>query len=282
MAIMSNAPTPIDLAELVSMGRQFWATEGGRAVRRAERACLGPMTERWAGVHGLEMSLGAPIVDMSTIPHLIRWSPTRKCAESSSTLVCHPDALPLPNGCLDLVVLHHVLEVMPEPHHVLQEAARVTAPGGRLIIVSWSPLSPAGMTRCLPGRRQRLPGQGSWRRPGRLRDWLAFVEFEIERLDYCGFHLPGMAPRNALLETLGRRHNLPMGDSYIIQARSCSRLARHQPQRPLFGAVVGATRLGGVGLDSRSRDAAARTNQGRTASVAQEAANEDVGCRCCK
>ncbi|WP_445462481.1 class I SAM-dependent methyltransferase [Halomonas sp. V046] len=247
---MSNEPEPMQLARLMRHGRKFWASDAGQAMRRAERACLGPLGERWFGAHGLEMSLGDPLVaDMCHIRHLMRWAPTRELAESSSTLVCPSESLPLPAGVLDLVVLHHMLEVVQNPHQLLQEAARVTAAQGRLIIVGWSPVSAAGMMRLGPGHRQRLPGQGHWRTAGRLKDWLEFVEFEIERLDYCGFHLPGMAPRNALLETLGRRHNLPLGDGYIIQARCRSQLACHQTKRPLFGTPLGTSSLGATRLD---------------------------------
>lgn len=241
---MSNASVTIDMASLVPLARRFWAGEAGQALHRAERACLGPHAERWVGVHGLEMSLGESIVDMSRVRHVMRWAPTRELAESSSTIVCRPDHLPLPNGALDLVVVHHMLEVVDCPHQLLQEVARVISGEGRLIILGWSPLSAGGLARFRPGGRQTMPGIGHWRSVRRMRDWLSFVEFEIERLDYCGFHLPGMIPHNALLETLGRRYNLPLGACWIIQARCRSRLACHQPQRPLFGAALGVSRLG--------------------------------------
>lgn len=250
---MSNVSKMMDTVSLVPRARRFWADDFGRALYLAERACLGPQAERWSGVHGLEISLAESIVDMSSVRHLMRWAPTHELAESSSTIVCHPDRLPLPDGALDLVVLHHVLEVVDCPHQLLQEAARITAADGRLIILGWSPLSAVGLTRCLPEARKVLPGLGQWRSARRMRDWLSFVEFEIERLDYCGFHLPSLAPHNALLETIGRRHNLPLGDSYIIQARSRSQLARRQPQRPLFGSAVGAGTLGATRVDPTSQ-----------------------------
>lgn len=44
-------------------------------------------------------------------------------------------ALPLPDRGFDLVVLHMVLHFAADPAKVLEEAARVLAPGGRLLIV---------------------------------------------------------------------------------------------------------------------------------------------------
>ncbi|MFO7647832.1 MULTISPECIES: methyltransferase domain-containing protein [Halomonas] len=246
---MSTSPTAHALAGLVRDGRHFWASPGGQAVRQAERACLGPVCERLFGAHSLELGMATSLADMCPVRHAMRWAPTRELAEHPSTLVCPPDALPLPDDCLNLVVVHHLLEVVPDPHHMLQEAARVTADGGFLIIFGWMPLSSAALARAWPPCRRRLPWRGHWRTPARLRDWLAFVDFEIERVDYCGFHLPGSLPRNAMLETLGRRHNLPLGDSYMIQARRRPQLV--QPQgtrlsfaRPFGGSALGATRLG--------------------------------------
>jgi ArsR family transcriptional regulator len=44
-------------------------------------------------------------------------------------------ALPLPDGAFDLVLLHMVLHYADTPAQALAEAARVLAPGGRLIVV---------------------------------------------------------------------------------------------------------------------------------------------------
>jgi ubiquinone/menaquinone biosynthesis C-methylase UbiE len=43
-------------------------------------------------------------------------------------------ALDLPDGCFDAVLLHMVLEVIPDPVRCLREAARVLRPGGRLTV----------------------------------------------------------------------------------------------------------------------------------------------------
>lgn len=45
----------------------------------------------------------------------------------------------LPSGEADLVVVHQVLHYLTEPAAALKEAARITAPGGKLIIVDFAP-----------------------------------------------------------------------------------------------------------------------------------------------
>ncbi|WP_304525575.1 class I SAM-dependent methyltransferase [Halomonas sp. I5-271120] len=241
---MSNSPDPILLAQMVRDARRYWSTEDGRAHWAAERACLGPVCERLFGAHSLELGMAPRLTDMCPINHAMQWSPTRELAEHPSTLVCTPNQLPLPDESLSLVVIHHLLEVVDEPHHVLQEAARVTADDGRLLIFGWSPQGVSGWSRLLPKRRRRLPWCGHWRTTGRLKDWLAFVDFEIERVDYCGFHWPGGAPRNAGLEALGRRYNLPLGDTFMIRARRRSQQATVQRPRLTLGSSLGAAGMG--------------------------------------
>lgn len=48
-------------------------------------------------------------------------------------------ALALKDGSVDAVVMHQVLHYLTEPAHALREAARVLAPGGRLLIVDFAP-----------------------------------------------------------------------------------------------------------------------------------------------
>nr|WP_299241538.1 methyltransferase domain-containing protein [uncultured Halomonas sp.] len=216
---MSNSNMTISLSQLVGRGRLYWSSAAGRAHWQAERACIGPMCERLFGAHGLHLGMAPPLTDMCPIRHTLTWSPTRELAENDACLVCDPTRLPLPDDSLSLVVLHHMLEVAPEPHRLLQEATRVLADNGCLIIFGWFPLGLEGMHRLWPRSRTGMPRCGRWRTPGRLNDWLAFVDFEIERVDYCGFRLPGRPPGNAKLESLGRRYNLPLSDAYMIRAR---------------------------------------------------------------
>jgi ArsR family transcriptional regulator len=48
-------------------------------------------------------------------------------------------ALGLPDGVADAVVMHQVLHFLSEPALAIREAARVLAPGGRLLVVDFAP-----------------------------------------------------------------------------------------------------------------------------------------------
>ena len=45
----------------------------------------------------------------------------------------------LPEACADLVVVHQVLHYLTDPAAAVREAARIVAPGGKLIIVDFAP-----------------------------------------------------------------------------------------------------------------------------------------------
>ncbi|MHB0775333.1 methyltransferase domain-containing protein [Halomonas sp. WWR20] len=251
----------MSLAQAVQEGRRFWASAAGQALWQAERACLGPVCEALFGQHSLQLGMAPRLTDMCPIRHALAWAPTRDLAEDSSSLVCMPDSLPLPDDSLDLVVIHHLLETVPEAHHVIREATRVIHDDGRLVILGWHPFGIEGLSRMWPARRRQNPWRGQWRSSARLRDWLTFVDFEIERVDYCGFRMPGGATRNQHLETLGRRYNLPLGGTYLIVARR--KTIRVQPIRPEFSSrpLLAGSWLGHSPLHSCERPSAPRPYQ---------------------
>ena len=47
--------------------------------------------------------------------------------------------LPLADQAADAVVMHQVLHFLSDPQRAVREAARVLAPGGRLLIVDFAP-----------------------------------------------------------------------------------------------------------------------------------------------
>jgi ubiquinone/menaquinone biosynthesis C-methylase UbiE len=48
-------------------------------------------------------------------------------------------ALPLADGAADVAIIHHVLHFAQQPGAAITEAARVLAPGGRLLIADFAP-----------------------------------------------------------------------------------------------------------------------------------------------
>ncbi|KPQ23437.1 MAG: Methylase involved in ubiquinone/menaquinone biosynthesis [Halomonas sp. HL-48] len=244
---MSNSTAAETLAEKLYASRAYWASEVGKSLWESQRACLGPLVDSRSGGHSLEIGMGPAMMSMSGIAHTIQWSPTRTSAPHEQTLVCPADRLALPDRCLDVVVLHHWLEQMPDAHHVLQEATRVVSDSGILVLFGFNPLGISGLMKQWRKRQGQYPWNGQWRTANRMDDWLAFVDFEVERVDYCCFRSwpGGRCVEN--WESLGRRYNCPLGESYMVVAKRRQRRAPMQRikfglKTPVAANSFGATR----------------------------------------
>jgi SAM-dependent methyltransferase len=64
----------------------------------------------------------------------IDWEHSPHEGASAVDLVASADAIPLPEGSFDAVLLNQVLEHVPNPAHVLAELLRILRPGGHLFV----------------------------------------------------------------------------------------------------------------------------------------------------
>lgn len=107
-----------------------------------------------------------------------------------SVVQCQYDELPFANGSLDGVVLHHALDTAADPRSVLREATRVLAPGGRLIIVAFNPLSIWGLRRLYASMVPDVFRGMHMIAPFRLADWLLLLGFDLQAPpSYCLYGL---------------------------------------------------------------------------------------------
>ena len=244
---MSNSTAAETLAQKLNASRAYWVSEAGKSLWESQRACLGPLVDSRSGGHSLEIGMGPAMMSMSGIAHTIQWSPTRNSAPHEQTLVCPAERLALPDRCLDVVVLHHWLEQMPDAHHVLQEATRVTSDSGILVLFGFNPVGISGLMKQWRKRQGQYPWNGQWRTANRMDDWLAFVDFEVERVDYCCFRSWPGGRCVEHWESLGRRYNCPLGESYMVVAKRRQRRAPMQRikfglKTPAAANSLGATR----------------------------------------
>lgn len=204
--------------------RSFYATPLGRAARRF----VGRMVrDRWpscAGFSMLGVGYATPYLGwfrdeavrvlafMPAEQGVVNWP---EQTVSSSALV-DVTMMPLPDGCMDRVLVAHALEVCESPRELLAEIWRILTPGGRMLLV-------APNRRGLWARRETTPfSQGQPYSRGQLRDLLRATlfspAFEAEALYVPPFERQLFLGSAAAFERFGGRFALPGGGVHVIEA----------------------------------------------------------------
>ena len=157
----------------------------GQRVLRAESALAGPVLDDVFGFELLQVgSWGAegPLLRAARTQHTTVLAPW---PDPGVTLCAALDALPFPADCIDAVLLPHTLEWVEDPYAVLREAERVLCADGCLLICGFNPWSSWGLRRAF-GRVLRRPsfppGTRRLLSERRLRDWVALLGFDVERV----------------------------------------------------------------------------------------------------
>lgn len=214
----------------------YWHTSVGQHIWQRESQRLSRMVT-YKGGRLLEMSAAASLSALFAPRQHFRWAPSSRTQSLwDGNYIADGRAQPFDDCYFDAVVLHHVLDCVPQPHHWLSEAARITADTGRLYIVCWNPWQPRW-----PDRHHRHPAV---RRLSirQLKDWLAFVDLEIEQVHYCAF-TTARTRLASWAERIGTACEVPIAGSYIVSARRqkqyvvpATKRLRHR-QRLALGAL---------------------------------------------
>jgi SAM-dependent methyltransferase len=107
-----------------------------------------------------------------------------------------PENLPFEPESLDMVLMHHTLDICDDPYQVVREGAMALKPGGLLIVLGFNPYSIWGLRALLQGRHGRANIWSSrFIRSGRVEDWMHLLNFELERHERHVFTLPYIRPR---------------------------------------------------------------------------------------
>jgi len=185
------------------------------------------------GFHALQLGLPAlQGLRGNRMPH--RWLALGEgepaCAQAPVALLAAAEALPFAEASVDLVLMPHTLEQSPDPHAALREVQRVLVPEGRVLISGLNPWSLWGLRQRRDRLYQRygaggqlfLPEQGEFIAPGRLRDWLRLLGFELESVSYGCFRpavrSAAWLERSSAMDALGARWWPILGAAYLVVA----------------------------------------------------------------
>lgn len=149
-----------------------------------------------------------------------------------------PEALPFSRRELDLVVLIHCLEFSRSPYAILAETERVLAPGGRVVVLAFNPVSLFGLARVVRGKGNTGPWSGRFHSPPGLRRMLESTGLVYEGTRYL-FRRPPIDRKGVLrslrfLDRRSRGGRLPFGGV------ACFRARKEEPGLTLLGPAFRA------------------------------------------
>ena len=199
---------------------EWLETPLGKTLLDIETGMLEPILARVFGYHILQLGCShRSLLGDSPVGHKIQFAPEH--LPGTLHPVASNESLPLASASVDAVLIHHALDFTPDSYRLLREAARVTMPGGKILIIGFNPVSSWGFRRLFHWR-DRLPWNARFISCNRVTDWLRLLDFKIDRVVHGGYLLPfnrtrvvNSAPR---LEAVGRWLGTPTGAVYFIVA----------------------------------------------------------------
>ncbi|PLW68883.1 class I SAM-dependent methyltransferase [Pseudohalioglobus lutimaris] len=217
----------------------WYGGERGGYLLRQLRETLRPHLENAFGYHMLQIGpvRGQSLFGDCRINHRIHAS---QSGGEGIGLICESGEIPLESDSVDVVIAHHSLEFVENPHQVLREIQRVLTAQGQLLIIGFNPFSVRGAATALRACSPR----SAWRQhqpvsARRLTDWLHLLGCELQDSHYV-YTLPALGSGRLRrgMESLDgwcTQHNLPLGGVYVLHAiktviaqnRPRSRLRRH-------------------------------------------------------
>lgn len=256
-------PQPEDLSPIAALAalRASFETPLGRRLAALERTQLRHWLAEGGEADLLYPAPPWPGVPFDGCPIPLQWRLEPACPAPAG-LCARLELLPFAEHALGVMLLVHALEWVEDPHAVLREAHFALRPEGRLLILGIQPLGLPGLTARL--RRRRY----AWCRrqigPGRLREWLQLLGFQVTRSQ--GFCYRPWLERVAIFDRLAGMEGLgaagwplPAG-LYLIEARK--RVRTLTPLRPRWSRrPLAAPALGGLvnsGLGASRREGRAR------------------------
>jgi len=249
--------------------RAFYASALGRVAQRFVSAFINRRWENYSGLSMLGIGYATPYLShwrdkavrvlafMPAQQGVVNWP---ESGISSSALV-DTSMLPLPDSCIDRVLIIHALEMSESPRDFLEEVWRILTPGGRVIIVApnrrsvWARVETTPFAQGLPFSRAQLRDL--------LRETLFSPVHESEALYVPPFARPFALRIATAFERIGERFGLPGGGVHLIEATK-------QVYRPIAARKVARRRLpqlegalapspAGIGFDGSQ----AATREGR-------------------
>lgn len=216
---------------------RFWQTELGINLLQKELNELNAILPALAGYNCLQLSACQTfsIEEPANIGQTLKMGFALGNKEKTGDFLADFEQFPIANDCVDIVILHHVLEFAKDPTQILREADRVLTAGGQLIILGfnlWSlwPLyqhlilyrkEKEQLLRASAQSKKQLFAKSL--RCGRLEDWLSVLNYDVlqEKRQFPFFPINSerWLRRVGLINRFGYRIKISNSLVYLIHAR---------------------------------------------------------------
>lgn len=204
--------------------RAFYASPLGEIAQRYVSRALAGFLAPPAGARVMGLGYATPYLEAArgAAERVIAFMPARQgvVAWPEDARVCSsladPLMLPLPDACLDRVLIAHALETSEDPAELFYETWRVLAPGGRLAVV-------VPNRSGLWARMDTTPfGHGQPYSRGQLKALMRRTLFTPEAWTET-LYVPPVPKRATLsaagaLERIGTRLSLPFAGVHVVEA----------------------------------------------------------------
>ena len=202
----------------------WFRTPLGAEVLRRERLVTAQLSERFFGFHQVEFGIAPDLAvsDDTLLGHRVQVLSEPVADPQRSILLSLPEEIGIESDSVDLVVLHHTLDIASDPHQALREAARILRAHGHVVVIGFNPLSLWGLARFF-NRSRHVPWSLRFLSPLRVDDWLALLQLPWQQRRVCMAEPPfrGMRwlQRMQFLDRVCQRLKLPLGCFYVITAQ---------------------------------------------------------------
>jgi len=216
-----------EINKLLPLLERWFSSERGANMRAYQQSMLAEVLSDCFGYYLLQLSVdpSTKLFDGCRVQQKFRCHPMGQVAGALSEF----DQLPFASESLDVVLLHHVHEVVTSPHQLLREIERVVIPSGRVVVLGFNPWSQLGVYshigRWLPDtiwHNQLISAQ-------RMTDWLSLLGFETQLCQYGDHCLPAMDSDKYPSVTTFLK-SWPFGNFYLISA--IKQVAAMTPLKP--------------------------------------------------
>jgi SAM-dependent methyltransferase len=204
--------------------RTFYASPLGLVTRRFLSGVVGKRWDNCTGLSVMGVGYASPYLSLfrDQAVRVLAFMPAEQgvvnwpSSGASASALVETTALPLPDSCIDRVLVMHALEVSDQPVDLLAEVWRILTPGGRMILIT---PNRAGLW----SRVDATPfGHGQPYSRAQLRDLMRetmFSPIHWSEALYCAPFARRMLLQFApALERFGGRFSLPGAGVLVVEA----------------------------------------------------------------